>query len=74
LAENCVVLIETAAIADLEYLRDLAFASANQPSMTRVIHWDEAEGADTAFYFEHWRAAFPFICACATLNLSYRAR
>jgi hypothetical protein len=69
-----VVLIETAAISDLEDLRDAAFACAHQRGrVTRTIHWDEARGANTAFCFELWEAAFLFICHCAREGIRYRA-
>jgi hypothetical protein len=67
-----VILIETAAITDLESLRDLAFASAHNPGITRTNHWDETRRTDTAFYFEDYEAAFTFINHCAVLGIPFK--
>lgn len=67
-----VVLIETAVIADIESLRDAAFACAHQRGMAaRTDHWDEVRDAETAFFFEVWEGAFLFVSYCASKGIPY---
>jgi hypothetical protein len=65
-----IVVVQTA--DDLEDLRNIVYAAANNIRGDSTEHWDEERHPGTAFYFVAWEAAFAFTAHCARTGIPYR--
>jgi hypothetical protein len=65
-----VVLVQEA--DDLENLRDMAYAAANDIRGGSTEHWDKERPSGNAFYFVTWEAAFAFTAYCARTGIPSR--
>ena len=54
-----VVIVEKA--DDIEHLRTMAYAAANQRGLATTEHWDEPRSSDVAFCFKAFEAWFVFV-------------
>jgi hypothetical protein len=68
------VVVMKAAIADLEGLREKAWALARTYAFNQSDHWDEERGEEIAFFFENPTVALIFKMYCINHGIKSRVQ